>query len=1843
MSLSLKRFSLPILVVSAAVCAFALLLASLNAANADSSPPRSPDEGVMASKQVQDSDKDAYPDASAELASKLANAAVSQEASVYIVVLEDESLAQYRGGVAGYPATSRHVTGDEKLNPRSLESLNYLSYLESRRADVIRAADMTIGRKLDIMYEYGATLVGFATELTPSEADQIATLPNVRFVEKERISEPQTDSGPQWAGATEVWGGTWNSLAYKATLSGANETTPVTSTVTGMGTFSYNFYTNELSYTISVENPDGVNLTMMHIHNAPAGSDGGVIHNFGITATTGDLMETGIVALSDPEEAALVNKELYINVHSDVNGAGEVRGQIELYGSLGEGIVVGVIDTGIDPWNPSFAAVGGDGYVHTNPKGEGVYVGVCDSADATYDATFPCNSKLIGARGYDSIAGSPRDSNGHGSHTAGTAAGNIVFDAVAVAPTEVFTSDISGVAPHANIIAYAACCTGAALNASRDQALLDGVDVINYSIGSSAPTGDLWADSESIQWLALRDAGVFVATSNGNDGNGDATTGSPSDLPWITSVGASSHNRAFLVTFTLTDTNNTTVSVQGQAMTSGYGPAEVIFSTHYSDTDDARLCAPNAFAAGTFNNEIVICERGQYGRVAKGESALAGGAGGFVLAQPDEATGGPGAVAADTHALPAIHIDYYQYQILRQFLMTDAVGTVMGDLSGATLDVNDSHGDIMASFSSRGPSGSDADLIVPNVTAPGRAIWAAYHQGDNDGDYTFNVIQGTSMSSPHVAGAGALLSALHPNWTPAEIESALMMTARDTVLDDDGMTTATPFAQGAGHIDVAKAAMSPLIMDVTKAQYEAADPSVDNGFFVKDLNIASFGEDACVGTCSWTRSFENASSETLTWTLDFNFPVSVTGSVTPAMFSLAPGASQSVDIMLNVLDAPINGEWLFGSLKLDEMSGMYPDAHLPFAILPSAGNIPETLAINTQTTSGSVDMKDLVSIDIANMQLNAVGLVKADRHAFTLPQDNDNQADFPDIFFDDVTTTKFISMEVPANSFSVIAEIVETESPDLDMLLFLDGDANGPDLGDATGDNFCQSASGGSLETCEILSPAAGTYYVAIINWSSADPTGDAVDLATAVVANGGTDEGNMTVTGPATVADQEPYTITVAYDDSSMTAVDKLYGYFTIGSDAGMLDDVATVRVALTYLGVPDVSIDPTELSSTQPPDVNMTEVLTLSTVGGVLDWTTVIPNGTEGVQDGSFEEGYADNPYWRADASQFGGLLPICSAATCGPNLATDGDWFIWFGGVAGQTSFAEQDVTIAEGDVANLTFNMLMGTADPLTATAKLTVSLEGTTIAVYTETALADFGTYPTVDLDVSAYADGGSHLLKFDFENSPGYNFNIFIDEVSIVSVPAEALTCNVIGNIPWLNVSPSSGSLSPGSMPLDVSFNSTGLGAGTYTNTLCMNSNDPDESVIGVPVTMTVVLPEMNVSPTAISESVDGGNQVTATMTISNTGDGALNWAIGEVNKAASSDALTPTVYVEEEFSEIFPPAGWTVENAIGSGSMWISTTSAYAGSHGAVVPYVNPTSVETWLISPSFDTGASDALLDFHSLGSLYWCRDGFDLCHLDVWLVVGETAGDADDVYLGRADNDWTATYVWSPTRMLIPANSGAVRIGFQVVSNDGATVALDSIRVMQRTSPCEYLSDIPWVSTSSASGTVDPHSSSNVDIMLDNTGLGPGTHTKTICVFGNDPANPVATVPVTLTVANQPNPQVETESPVALSVGDSNTVTHTVRVSNIGDASGTFTATVSGNTWDTKVLISDASLNVRRAAVDIHVIVTVPMSATSGMSDSVTLTVTSETGAPLSDSIVLTTAKPSVHVYLPTILRE
>ncbi|MEA1922558.1 MAG: S8 family serine peptidase [Pseudomonadota bacterium] len=376
----------------------------------------------------------------------------------------------------------------------------------------------------------------------------------------------------------------------------------------------------------------------------------------------------------------------------------------------GEGVVIGIIDTGINPHNPSFADIGGDAYDHNNPRG--IFYGICNPLHPDYDAAF-CNDKLIGAYNMTpEVVGNPEtalDVHGHGSHTASTAAGNVLFDALVEAPTLAMERAISGVAPHANIISYRVCypdsvggCPGSALIAAIEQAVSDQVDVINYSIGGGS--SDPWSDADSLAFLAAREAGVMVATSAGNSGPGAETVGSPGDAPWLLTVGASTHDRTFqnrIGNFANSD-GAEIFDFVGQSFTSGYGQADLVYVGD-PPYNDALALGP--FAPGTFDGEIVVCDRGEIGRVEKGENLLAGGAGGMVLlnsvAEGDS-------LSADMHVLPAIHLTYSDGIALKDWLAAST--DPRAAICGTTLEVG--VGDVMASFSSRGANLSVADSFA---------------------------------------------------------------------------------------------------------------------------------------------------------------------------------------------------------------------------------------------------------------------------------------------------------------------------------------------------------------------------------------------------------------------------------------------------------------------------------------------------------------------------------------------------------------------------------------------------------------------------------------------------------------------------------------------------------------------------------------------------------------------------------------------------------------------------------------------------------------------------------------------------------------------------------------------------------------------------------------------------------------------------------------------------------------------------------------------------------------------------------------------------------------------------
>ena len=833
-------------------------------------------------------------------------------------------------------------------------------------------------------------------------------------------------------------------------------------------------------------------------------------------------------------------------------------------GNQGEGVIVGILDSGLNPANPSFHDVvpeseGGDGYDHTNPLGAGNYLGMCDPANtAQYVANWGCNDKLIGYYNFENPAagGNPRDDvyddDGHGSHTGSTTAGNQV-DATAYAaegtPNEFsVTSTIKGVAPHANIIGYDVCdggCQGFSILASINQAILDDVDVINYSIGSAAASNP-WTDPDAVAFLNAREAGIHVATSAGNAGPGAATLGSPGDVPWMTTVGATTHDRKYVA------------SVTDLASDAGAGPADIAGAGLSGPTDGAfplvdaasinnnALCEAGKFPAGTdLAGQIILCDRGVTGRVEKGEVVAALNAEGMILAN-DAASGD--SLNGDAHALPAAHITYDDGVALRQWM-----GSVTGEeaaLSGSVADVKDENGDIMAAFSSRGPNRA-VSMISPSVSAPGVDILAAAGAGN---EVVWEFISGTSMASPHTAGALTLLKGMQldlpeaEQWSPAEAQSALMTTSEREITDSDG-TPADWFDMGSGRIELRNAAKAGFVLDEDLAGYQAADPAT--GGDVRDLNTASMADDECLQTCEWTRTLTGTATGAGTWTVSVeNISEGVTLATDVDTVALTEGGTADVTVTATVDAGMPTDEWLFGTLVLTPPAGSEaPEAHLPVGVLPSAGVLPESIDITTRRDAGSQAQSGFEAIAISDLQIDVSGLVPEKRVELSIVEDSTNTDAF------DGNGTKVEMLEVPAGATSLIAKLENPTAPDFDLVV---------GTGEVTEANvLASSASAGSEESVVLADPEPGTYWVLVQNWEASAAGGtDTTDLVTAVVAG---DRGNLRAEGPeGPLAAATPFSIRTFWDEDAMEAGQTWHGTLTLGSSPASAGDIGVVPVTV-------------------------------------------------------------------------------------------------------------------------------------------------------------------------------------------------------------------------------------------------------------------------------------------------------------------------------------------------------------------------------------------------------------------------------------------------------------------------------------------------------------------------------------------------------------------------------------------------------------------------------------------------------------------------------------------------------
>jgi len=613
----------------------------------------------------------------------------------------------------------------------------------------------------------------------------------------------------------------------------------------------------------------------------------------------------------------------------------------------GEGVIVGVIDTGIWPQHPSYADPG-----ISNPGGTyGCEFG--NGSDPLLGAPFTCNDKLIGAYAktatYMAVIGalpgencnnvtdqcSARDADGHGTHTSSTAAGGPVASTPLLG---VNRGPISGMAPGAHVIMYRVCLASGCFNSDSvsavNQAILDGADVLNFSIsgGSSAYT-----DPVELAFLDAYEAGILVNASAGNAGPGAGTANHAG--PWTNTVGASTSNRHFVGSLTITASNGDTFNMQGATITAGIStPTPVIRANEVPGQPD-DLCRITGgtppeggvnFAPGSVAGKIVVCRRLVGARVNKSFNVSQGGGAGMILYNGVPNLG----LNTDNHWVPSTHVENTAPGTHPLIAFLDShTGEVATFTTGAPTTVL---GDVMTSFSSRGPLG---DFVKPDVTAPGIQILAGHTADPHDTNFVvgppgqlFQAIAGTSMSSPHSAGIAALVKDAHPSWTPGQIKSALMTSSVQNVLKENGVTPSDPFDRGAGSIRANRAVVPTVTFDVPAADYISSATDPLNRIH---LNLPSINASPMPGLVTTTRTFKNVTNTEQVLRISATAPSGATIAVEPKTVTVGAGQTATIDVTINATGLA-NGQY-FGQITLDPLKPGYNDAVLPVAFRKGQG------------------------------------------------------------------------------------------------------------------------------------------------------------------------------------------------------------------------------------------------------------------------------------------------------------------------------------------------------------------------------------------------------------------------------------------------------------------------------------------------------------------------------------------------------------------------------------------------------------------------------------------------------------------------------------------------------------------------------------------------------------------------------------------------------------------------------------------------------------------------------------------------------------------------------------------
>lgn len=566
----------------------------------------------------------------------------------------------------------------------------------------------------------------------------------------------------------------------------------------------------------------------------------------------------------------------------------------------GENVVIGVLDGGANSDHPSFA----------------------NDPNCGFSAMLPKQISAVDCGQVNCVGGDPEDTGttGHGVHTSSTAGGNALSTPLTVVGVPL-KFNISGVAPCARIRHYKVCptnsCPGADILAGIQAAITDQVDVVNFSIsGGNSP----WSDNDR-GFLDMVNADIFVAASAGNT---SATIVDPVAAvnhrgPWVMTVANSTHDRIEGYEIDVVGGPQNVASQSGVTPFTTAVTAQVAVGAALGSELGCGATSP--YAAGSMTGKIALISRGTCNFTEKSLNAQAAGA--IALVLYNNAGGPPISMAAVS--LPSTMVGLTAGIALRDFLITNPAAQMTVNFPAVRI-TDPSFADVLNASSLRGPNNS-FDVTKPDITGPGTNIYAAV----SDGAGQFGFLTGTSMSSPHLAGSGALVRAAHPTWTPQEVKSALQLTASRNGLKQTGLTQWDADDVGNGRVNVGAAVRTGLVMNETFANFLAANPAT--GGQPRDLNLPSLRHTTCANSCTFTRTFRNTKTTPVTWNaIVTDAPPGTTISVSPSSFSFSGGLTQTQTVTITVTLANTITTTAFGHLIFRDAATTLPDARMSVAI-----------------------------------------------------------------------------------------------------------------------------------------------------------------------------------------------------------------------------------------------------------------------------------------------------------------------------------------------------------------------------------------------------------------------------------------------------------------------------------------------------------------------------------------------------------------------------------------------------------------------------------------------------------------------------------------------------------------------------------------------------------------------------------------------------------------------------------------------------------------------------------------------------------------------------------------------